>query len=436
MGTECTVCCEKFNLKNHKKAVCPFCDFDVCRTCVQKVLLDSVKDPHCMNCSKGWSRDVLDSVCTKVFRDGAYRQHRATLLMEREKCLLPEAIPEVEKIKRIRNIDELINKSTREMRMIQDTIRHLQQTQDAIKNQPTSTEKRVFVRKCPVSACRGFLSTRWKCEVCENNICPDCNEIKHADTAHVCDPNNVETVKLLKKDTKPCPNCGTMIFKISGCSQMWCPDCHTAFDWNTMRVERGVIHNPHFYEFNRRAGRQAREAGDIPCGGMPTVEEFHRFFLGSKYMRSDVSRLPIESQNVFRIHQLVLHIEHWELTRNYADHRPIDTMHLRVKYLMNEISEEFMKNTLQRDEKTREKTRDIADVLRMFCNVMTDMFRQLMLNEVSQKHVLKIYDELRLYMTENFTAIHKRYNCVTPLFTENFRMTTTNYKKSKTAQTV
>jgi hypothetical protein len=203
-----------------------------------------------------------------------------------------------------------------------------------------------------------------------------------------------------------------------------------------MRVERGVIHNPHFYEFNRRAGRQAREAGDIPCGGMPTVEEFHRFFLGSKYMRSDVSRLPIESQNVFRIHQLVLHIEHWELTRNYADHRPIDTMHLRVKYLMNEISEEFMKNTLQRDEKTREKTRDIADVLRMFCNVMTDMFRQLMLNEVSQKHVLKIYDELRLYMTENFTAIHKRYNCVTPLFTENFRMTTTNYKKSKTAQTV
>ncbi len=45
---------------------------------------------------------------------------------------------------------------------------------------------------------RRFLSTRWKCDVCENFICVDCNEIKKDDT-HVCDPNAAETMKLLKK---------------------------------------------------------------------------------------------------------------------------------------------------------------------------------------------------------------------------------------------
>ncbi len=85
----------------------------------------------------------------------------------------------------------------------------------------TSEEKKTFVRKCPVTDCRGFLSSRWKCDLCKNYVCPDCNEIKNGDD-HVCDPNAVETINLLKKDTKPCVKCGTMIFKISGCSQMWC----------------------------------------------------------------------------------------------------------------------------------------------------------------------------------------------------------------------
>jgi hypothetical protein len=102
-----------------------------------------------------------------------------------------------------------------------------------------SVERKQFIRKCPVTDCRGFLSTRWKCDVCENYICIDCNEIKKGDD-HVCDPNAVETMKLLKSDTKPCVKCGAMIFKISGCSQMWCPDCHTAFDWNTGKIVSGA----------------------------------------------------------------------------------------------------------------------------------------------------------------------------------------------------
>ena len=49
--------------------------------------------------------------------------------------------------------------------------------------------------------------------------------------------------------------------------------CYTAFDWNTLRIENagGIIHNPHYYDIQRRMGYTPREAGDFPCGGLPDV---------------------------------------------------------------------------------------------------------------------------------------------------------------------
>ena len=277
--TDCSVCCEKFNASNHKRVTCPFCDFNSCRTCIQTFLLSTSTDPHCMGCKNLWSREVIDGACTKVFRDTKLKNHRETLLFERERCLLPQTQDAVARVLELRNIDRLILEAGEHINTIRKTLHQLHVTRNRISHSEytTDTEKKTFVRKCPVENCRGFLSTRWKCQICENNICPDCNEIKHGDE-HVCDPNNVETVALLKKDTKPCPKCGTMIFKISGCSQMWCPDCHTAFDWNTMRIEMGRIHNPHYYEFQRTGVGMNREHGDIPCGGFPTIDEILYYF--------------------------------------------------------------------------------------------------------------------------------------------------------------
>ena len=76
-----------------------------------------------------------------------------------------------------------------------------------------SEENKKFVRKCPIEDCRGFLSTQWNCGTCEAKICCKCNERKTED--HVCNPDNVQTMELLKKDSKPCPKCQSLIFKIS-----------------------------------------------------------------------------------------------------------------------------------------------------------------------------------------------------------------------------
>ena len=110
-----------------------------------------------------------------------------------------------------------------------------------------NTERRervMFIKACPSENCRGFLSNQWKCGICEQWTCPDCHEIKgpNRDTPHVCDENAKATAALLADDTKSCPSCGVNIYKIEGCDQMWCTECHTAFSWRTGRIENN-IHN-------------------------------------------------------------------------------------------------------------------------------------------------------------------------------------------------
>ena len=78
-----------------------------------------------------------------------------------------------------------------------------------------------FVRKCPTEVCKGFMNEDWFCGLCDRHFCEHCNE--QLGEGHTCDPDAVKTMELLKKDTKPCPKCGTMIQKLSGCAQMWCP---------------------------------------------------------------------------------------------------------------------------------------------------------------------------------------------------------------------
>jgi hypothetical protein len=82
-------------------------------------------------------------------------------------------------------------------------------------------EKRKFIRKCPKDNCKGFLSTALKCEICGYYSCKDCRELKgkteEEKNNHVCDKSILESVKLLEKDSKECPKCSAMIFKIDGC---------------------------------------------------------------------------------------------------------------------------------------------------------------------------------------------------------------------------
>jgi len=176
------------------------------------------------DCAKEWTRKFLRENFTNVFLTSKYKEHLEDVLFDQEKALLPATQPLVEeKIakrnmkKQLRELDLLIEDLYRQKKELERQIQYgIIPTSSSEKE---DKEKARFVRQCPANNCRGFLSTQWKCGICEQWSCPDCHELKgpNRDCEHKCDPNNVETAKMLAKDSKPCPKCQSLIFKISGC---------------------------------------------------------------------------------------------------------------------------------------------------------------------------------------------------------------------------
>lgn len=414
---DCSVCCDKYNITNHKKVDCSYCDYSCCRMCVQSYLVSTMQDPHCMNCKNLWNREFLAKYCTKSFCNGVYKKHREKVLLEREKILMPQTQPLVTREIEARRIEKQIEEMNRELNTLYIKRATLLENVNIVRNTNVSLDdletRRKFVRKCPIDDCRGFLSTKWKCGVCENYICNSCNELK--EEGHQCNPEAVKTMELLKKDTKGCPSCGTMITFIEGCRQMWCPSCHTAFDWATLRIDTGRIHNPHYYEFKLQNGLQGRDHADIPCGGIPDIYEIcGALGVTHKYL---VERMTLSEtdRKLVNIHRAIIHIERIEL-RYYYDITEEDNKDLRISYMLNELSEIDYKKKIQRREKSREKKRDIHNVLRMFIDTSGDLLRQFVLDKNKKEEIYNTLDKLVSYTSKELKMVSKRYNCVVPYF--------------------
>ena len=453
----CSVCTEPYTSELRKRIDCNYCDFKACSQCHQRYLLDTAQDAHCMSCRNGWSRKVLCNNFTNVFVTKRYKEHRENVLFERERSLMPETQPFVEMEIKCRKIeldkDKLLKIRTKlyhdqtiatnadlntmgvenenwvEARIVRyqraaEFTKKIAivnvdiQTADFIIQQyrnPNFTPKsRVvsFVRACPADGCKGFLSTAWKCGLCEAHVCATCHEIKDTDNldAHVCDADAVATAELLRRDTKPCPKCASMIFKINGCDQMYCTQCHTPFSWRTGQVEHGTIHNPHYYEYLRRTkGQVPRALGDIVCGGLPDYYTFVR--------NSRVPQTTGQTKMIMDIHRNIGHVQYLT-THRYAATNYINNRDLRIKFMMNEIPEDDFKRKIQQREKSENKKRDIREVLVTYTTVATDIFQKYMSPDLALVRT-DFYVELqslREYVQGLLEEIERAWKCSTPRF--------------------
>lgn len=444
---KCNVCLEHFNKSTHAPIMCPFCHFDSCSKCTERYLCETSQDAHCMSCRKGWSREILATRFSQKFVSKDYKTHREQVLLDREKSLMPATQPYVELEMRARvlekkleglrkkfaleNLDwtllmnqplltndpderiEKMRKATEQRKILLSVgadVDHAEWTLNHLRSRDVAhgaSERRQFVRACPFENCKGFLNTAWKCGLCENRTCSTCHEVKKDDD-HVCDPDSVATAQLLAKDSRSCPACAAMIFKIDGCDQMFCTQCQTAFSWRTGRVETGVVHNPHYYEFMRLRGDLPRAPGDVPCGGMPALHTF-------------VKSVHPSYRHLAGAHRSWGHCQ-YHIMPKYTVHAQNDNRDFRVKLMIGDIQNDEFKKKIQQREKARQKKTDIRQVLEMYTAVVLDLF-QAFKTTLDSDVIMTSLTRLRDHFNETMSKISFTYGkCATPRVGEFFDM--------------
>lgn len=376
----CIICDEKLNKSTRLLIQCPFCNFEACRKCCETYALNesSVK---CMNteCGKEWTRKHIREVFTLVFINGPLKEHKEKLLFDQERALLPATQPIIEGKIAAKKIEEEILEQQKKISEINRIVSELYRKRTECLNHKSNTRQRTaFVRACPDENCRGFLSSQWKCGICEKWTCPECHIIKGytRDAEHTCNEDDVATARLLAADTKPCPKCATGIFKIDGCDQMWCTQCHTAFSWRTGAIQNN-IHNPHFFEWQRRTGGNApRNPNDILCGRNMDHYLYQTF---SNLLRTYYPSAPNYRAVLSRLDSTIRYAIHLiQVERPTPVNYERRNEDLRVQYLMKAITEEEMRTLLQRDDKRHHRNQELADIYTLLNNTVTDiMYRYL-----------------------------------------------------------
>ena len=409
---ECPICIEPVSAS--KKVSCPFCSYTTCRGCMEQYVLSAMDDAACMNpeCKRRFDREVMCSMFTNSFITGRYKAHRENVLLDRERSMLALTMPyvELERERRvagvemeslIRDREKLRQENIRIARRMTQLQRTMGRTEPDEVTSGTSSERRSFLQRCPQAECLGWLNSAWRCTICEKFACNKClaplGNCRAANGEHVCDPEDVASVAMIKNDSTPCPQCGVRVTKVSGCMSMWCTQCQCSFDYRSGRRINGVVHNPHYFEYMRGQNVTHRQPGDIPCGGLPGINDL-------------VSRKG--SQILFSVMRMVRHIELVEMPR-YAG-AEAGNRRLRVSYMLNDMAEDEFKRRIQRQEKMESKKREVALVFEMLVHTLSDELRQFVLKIKSCAQAENdIYAIIR-YANNAWNQISRRYSQVSP----------------------
>lgn len=192
---ECSVC---YSVKDHP-IKCVECGYQTCHSCVQTYLLNITSDAHCMNCRCLWDILFLRKNLAMEFLNGVFRKRRMELLKRRS---------------------HRIHMDTKEM-----------------------------ICPCPSCLSGKIIKSTMSCSSCWMRLCRDCFSPIQSENQHVCQKEIISSLQLIQQTTKKCPSCHVPIEKKSGCFQMFCTYCYTAFDWDKTLILEKNIHNPHYFDY-------------------------------------------------------------------------------------------------------------------------------------------------------------------------------------------
>ena len=433
----CFVCCEKFNKSTRSEIICPNeqCNFSACKSCVRQYLL-SQKESHCMSCKQGWNDRFIISQTNKTFFDNDFMKSRKQFLLDTEISKIPQSMEAAENYKlvkeeekKVSELNEKIKDITMELTKLKVTRQEHYQNIYNFKNGKGKTERKKFIMPCPHNGCKGFLSQQYKCEICKLYTCPTCYEVLGYNKTddHVCKKESVESADLIRKETKPCPNCGVRIFKISGCDQMWCTECETTFSWNSGRALINVqVHNPHFYARQREIhnGNMNRDPRDVLCGGLCNFQQLRRFMtiyiISNPILFKEITNLTERDINEW--HRFITHITNVELIGTRQRLQQLrNNQGILIEYIVNERTKESLATQILRNDKTSKKLIELVNIYKLLSVYGIESFGYLINGDFKGKTnkdifeiIIKQYNEYQKligYCNEQLKIISLTYNC-------------------------
>jgi hypothetical protein len=364
-----------------------------------------------MACKSRWERDTFIAATLKSFVDNQWKSHHGDGLIEQEMSRLPSTMPAVENYKICAELEKMEHTLVEEHAKLRRQMEELGTKRWKITEEINArrngnygkTTKKAFIKKCPGEGCNGFLSTQYKCELCGIKVCSKCfaiksgggedgEETKHG--GHICNEDDLKSAELIKKETRNCPSCGTGIYKLEGCDQMWCTQCHTPFSWKTGQKVHGVVHNPHFYAWQNAGGGQANinAPGAVMCGGLPPLYNYRTgISTAMSYpFRANAQELPeatiswndseekVLLHRCVDLHRATTHFAHVELDRvRTRCNGATDNEDLRVQYMMNRIGKKEMKSALLKRDTQRQKAMAILQIYELVNTIFTESVRDI-----------------------------------------------------------
>lgn len=466
----CLICAEDYTagVKSiHQAICCPYCSFEACSTCCKRYILDQEAN-LCMNisknsenqhvCRKEWSRKFMIESFHDSWIKGPWRKMTEKVGFDREKSLLPAAMPELERRRGEEQVRNELNILDRKIRKLVSEKQALQRRLIPVNNSSVNIDPERISRgrPCPAESCRGYLSSQWKCGACDLWTCPECHQLKGAtrDIAHECNPDDVATAQLLNRDTKGCPSCSTPIHKIHGCDQMWCTQCHTGFSWRTGALSTRNIHNPHYFEFmrNQNNGHVPRRHGDVECGrdlgDMQAMQSINRALATYQVIEANSENKTKIQQYRMSIENIVRSVIHLNLVQlpKFRTDNVVNNLDLRLKYLEKNMSEAKFKEMIIRRDKAYIKKQDLYNLINLHILAVTDIIYRLEnelkevdssssigklqlfnnINTICQRHLLEV-DEIVIYCNNLFREHASTYGCKTYSIRYNLTRTPTRY---------
>jgi len=265
---DCQICCKPFTNSKRKKIECAKCFETCCLECILTTIKtdEFSKSVNCMFCKKKTDIITLSTMFPKkTFRDVVLKKYFQEEINEQVSLISKSSkyakyykdleIWKSEEKERKKHIKFLRS----EIQSLKRTIWELEYT--SYNTKPVEPVGFCNGKKCSTKDCSGYLDEENFCFVCEKTFCKICQEeIKEN---HECNSETLKSLEVIEKDSKPCPKCNIRISKIDGCDDMWCSNCKSFWNWQTLQVTK-QRHNPDHIQWLRERGT-LRRTDLVPC---------------------------------------------------------------------------------------------------------------------------------------------------------------------------